>query len=106
MVAFYTVLLSSDDAVAPAGAPSLAFWLSGGTLALVPWGTSLGVSIYAFGTERHQIHLLRTLPIAPRTLMLAKVLASLVPVLVLATAAAVVVGSVQDATPGQLLGLL
>ena len=106
MVAVYTVLLSREQSEVPVGAPGLAFWMSCGTLALVPWGASLGISIYAFGTERRQIHLLRVLPVRPRTLLMAKVLASLVPVMVLSGTAAIVVGSIQGATIGQLLGLL
>jgi hypothetical protein len=106
MVAIYTVLLSRGEEAAPAGAPGLAFWISCGTLALVPWGASLGISIYAFGTERRQIQLLRSLPVRPGTILRAKVLASLVPVLALGEAAALVVGLGQGATAGQYLGLL
>jgi hypothetical protein len=105
MVGIYTVLLSRGEQTAPAGAPDLAFWIRCGTLALVPWGASLGISIYAFGTERRQIHLLRSLPVGPSTILRAKVLASLVPVLVLGEAAATIVGLAQGATPGQHLGL-
>ena len=106
MVGIYTVLLSRGNEVAPAETPGLGFWMSCGTLALVPWGASLGISIYAFGTERRQIDLLRAFPISPRTLLLAKVLASLIPVLILGEVAATIVGAAQGASPGQFLALV
>jgi hypothetical protein len=106
MVGIYTVLLSRGNEVAPSEAPGLGFWMSCGTLALVPWGASLGISIYAFGSERRQIDLLRAVPIAPRTLLLAKVLASLIPVLILGEGAATIVGAAQGASRGQFLALL
>jgi hypothetical protein len=83
MVAIYTVLLSRGQDAAPASAPGLEFWIRCGTLALVPWGASLGVSIFAFGTERRQVQLLRSLPVRPGTILRAKVLANLAPVLLL-----------------------
>lgn len=60
----------------------LAFWSKNGSLALLPWGLSLGLSVYAFGGEGRNIDLLRSLPASARTIFFAKVLASLVPVAV------------------------
>jgi len=106
MVALYTVTLSRRETRAPADVPELGFWLGAGTLALIPWGASLGISIFAFGTERRSIHLLRTLPIRPRTLFAAKVVASLVPVLLASEAATVVVSLVRGATAGQFVAMV
>lgn len=106
MVAVYTVVLSRQQTPVPVDAPALDFWLASGSLALVPWGASLGVSVYAFGTERRNIQLLRTLPVAPGRMLLAKTLASLIPVLLLAEAAAVIVSVGQGASGGELAGMV
>jgi len=105
MVAIYAVALGSEERAAPIGSPGLTFWLSAGSLALIPWGASLGISIYAFGTERRNIHLLRSLPFRAPTLLLAKILASLLPVAAVAEAAVVVVCVAQGASVGQSLGI-
>lgn len=105
MVVFYAVALSRDDSGVPVDTPGLRFWLNAGSVALLPWGASLGISIYAFGSERRNIELLRALPIPPRTLLLAKTLASLLPVLALATVATAIVCLAQRATLGQAAGL-
>ncbi len=66
--------------------PELRFWSANATLALLPWGLSLGVSLYAFGSEGRNIGLLRALPISPRRLLLGKAIASARVVLVLSEA--------------------
>jgi len=105
MVAVYTVVLGRQEARVPAETPALDFWLSSGSLALVSWGASLGVSIYAFGTERRNVHLLRSLPVRPSRILAAKTLASLIPVLIVAEAAAVIVSLAQGASIGELIGM-
>lgn len=67
------------------------FWQVNAALALIPWAVSLGLSIYAFGSEQRAINLLRLLPIGPRRLFAAKVIAALVPVLLLSELIALVV---------------
>jgi hypothetical protein len=68
-------------------------WEANAALALVPWAISLGLSIYAFGSEQTTVHLLRLLPISPRRLYLAKAIAAFVPVVLLSEVIALVVGA-------------
>jgi ABC-2 type transport system permease protein len=76
----------------PAGdGGTYAFWEANAALALVPWAISLGLSIYAFGSEQRTVHLLRLLPVSPRRLYLAKAIAAFVPVVLLSEAIALVV---------------
>ncbi|MBD0324714.1 MAG: hypothetical protein ICV72_15220 [Aldersonia sp.] len=75
----------------PADADALRFWQANAALALVPWAVSLGISIYAFGSEQRAVHLLRLLPLGPRRLFLAKVIAALAPVVILSELIALVV---------------
>ena len=105
MVAIYAVG-SSRQQHSAGGPPELRFWLANASLALVPWGASLGISIYAFGTERRNVNLLRTLPVTPGRLFLAKTIASLVPVLVLSETATVIVCAAQRASAVQVFGLV
>lgn len=90
VVAIYGVSTSRRNP-ASAGGP-YAFWEANAALALVPWAISLGLSIYAFGSEQRAVHLLRLLPIGPRRLYLAKAIAAFVPVALLSEAIALVVG--------------
>ena len=106
MVVLYTITLSRRETRAPSDVPELGSWLGAGTLALIPWGASLGISIVAFGVERRSIHLLRTLPIQPRALLAAKVVASLFPVLVASEAVSVAVCLVRGATATQFLAMM
>ncbi|HKG26667.1 MAG TPA: hypothetical protein VKB09_13530, partial [Thermomicrobiales bacterium] len=80
VVAIYGVSSSRNRS---AGDDSFGFWEMNAALALVPWAISLGLSIYAFGSEQRTINLLRLLPIGPRRLFAAKAIAAFVPVLIL-----------------------
>lgn len=79
IVFFYTVVLGRRSASSDFE-PDLRFWLGNGSLALLPWGLSLGVSIYAFGSEGRMIALMRSLPVTAKQMFYGKVLASLIPV--------------------------
>src|SRR5829696_3393225 len=86
MVVIYAVVLGRGDGSA-FGSQDLAFWSKNGSLALLPWGLSLGISVYSIGSEGRNVHLLRTLPLPASRIFLAKVLASLLPVGVLSLGA-------------------
>jgi ABC-type transport system involved in multi-copper enzyme maturation permease subunit len=88
------------------GSEAYRFWLSNAWLALVPWGVSLGLSLYAVGTERRNIDLLRLLPLSPRQIVLGKVVASFVPIVLFSAAIAVIVSVVGGASPSQIAGML
>jgi hypothetical protein len=79
IVFFYTVVLGKRSASSDFE-PELRFWLGNGSLALLPWGLSLGVSIYAFGSEGRMVALMRSLPMTARQVFYGKVFASLIPV--------------------------
>ena len=106
MAALYAVTLGRNEAPPVETTPALLFWLAVGPVILVPWAASLGIAIYAVGTERRNIHLLRLLPVTPSTILLAKIIASALPVVVLSEAAAIGVALTQRATLGQTLGLV
>jgi hypothetical protein len=88
IVLIYTVILGRGSA-SDFGSRDLAFWSRNGSLALLPWGLSLGISVYSYGSEGRNIHLLRALPLSGARVFLAKVVASLLPVAVLSLIAAV-----------------
>lgn len=85
IVLFYTVILGKRSG-ATRFDPELRFWLGNGSLVLLPWGISLGVSIYAFGSEGRAISLIRSLPMSARQIFLSKVLASLIPIALISIA--------------------
>ncbi|MEA2524774.1 MAG: type transport system permease protein [Thermomicrobiales bacterium] len=89
VVAVYAVTSSRQHPMADDGA--LRFWQANAAVALVPWAISLGLSLYAFGSEQRAINLLRLLPFGPRRLFAGKVLAALVPVTLLSEVIALVV---------------
>jgi hypothetical protein len=90
VVAIYGVTSSRRQTAGPGG--PYEFWQANAALGLVPWAISLGLSVYAFGSEQRAVHLLRLLPISPRRLFVAKVIAALVPVALLSEAIALIVG--------------
>lgn len=105
MFGFYAVALARDDDPVPIAAGDIDFWLAAGPVLLLPWGLSLGTAIYAFGSERRNVDLLRALPISARGLLLGKLLASLLPIVALTEAVVAVVAVAQGATGGEWLGL-
>jgi hypothetical protein len=104
MVAVYTIALSRQNSHSSSG--ELRFWLSNAPLALLPWGASLGISIYAFGTEGRNLELLRSAPVRPSGIFFAKAFASFVPVFIAAEAATLIVTTVRNATGEQTLGMV
>jgi hypothetical protein len=89
MVAVYTIALSRQNHGSSSG--ELRNWLANAPLALLPWGASLGISIYLFGTEGRNLDLLRAAPLKSRSIFFAKAFAAFVPVLVATELATVVV---------------
>lgn len=87
IVLVYTVLLGRGNE-SDFGTHDLAFWSRNGSLALLPWGLSLGISVYSYGSERRNVHLLRTLPFSAARVFAIKVLASLLPVAAVSLGAA------------------
>lgn len=79
VVLVYTVLIGRNSGTAFAS-EQLSFWSKNGTLALLPWGLSLGISVYSYGSEGRNIHLLRSLPTSGAAVFAAKVLASALPI--------------------------
>jgi len=106
MVGIYSIVLSRGKNQAPVGAPELAFWLNAGSAALLPWGASLGIALFLFGTERRAFHLLRSLPLSVWSLLYAKIYASYVPVVLATGCATLIISLVHGATYVQLLGML
>jgi ABC-2 type transport system permease protein len=104
MVAVYTIALSRQNNHSSSG--ELRFWLSNAPLALLPWGASLGISIYAFGTEGRNLELLRSAPVRPRGIFFAKAFASFVPVLIAAEAATLIVTTARSASGEQTFGMV
>jgi ABC-2 type transport system permease protein len=88
VVAIYGVSSSRKQSASDV---SFAFWEMNAALALVPWAISLGLSIYAFGSEQRTVNLLRLLPIGPRRLFAAKAIAAFIPVLLLSEVIALAV---------------
>jgi len=103
MVAVYAIALARQNDHSSSG--DLRFWMSNAFLALLPWGASLGISIYAFGTEGRNLDLLRSAPARPWTIFLAKTFASFVPVLIIAEAATLVVTAARHATTSETVGM-
>ncbi|HEY8447585.1 MAG TPA: hypothetical protein VIL01_10810 [Thermomicrobiales bacterium] len=79
MVLFYAATASRR--VSAEGDGAYRFWLEHGAFALVPWGISLGSTIYAIGMEQRGIQLLRLIPVSTGRLLLAKFLAAFIPIL-------------------------
>jgi ABC-2 type transport system permease protein len=103
MVAVYTVALTRSGQ--RGSNDELNFWLANGALALLPWGASLGISIYAFGTEGRNFELLRVAPMLARRLFFAKTIASFVPVLIGTEVATLIVTLVGQASLVQIFGM-
>jgi hypothetical protein len=87
IVLVYTVLLGRGDQ-SSFGSEEFAFWSRNGSLALLPWGLSLGISVYSYGSEGRNVQLMRVLPLSPARIFLVKVLASLAPVAAVSLGAA------------------
>lgn len=83
----------------------LAFWQANAPLALLPWGISLGLTIFAFGHEGRAIHLLRLVPIGPRKLFAGKLLAAAIPIAVFSEIVAIIVSIAAGARFIDLLGM-
>jgi hypothetical protein len=81
VVLIYSVLLARRGPSA-ADSAEMRFWSTNATMALLPWGLSLGISLYAYGSEARNISLLRSLPLSARGIFLGKATASAVPVLI------------------------
>lgn len=79
MVLVYTVVLGRNGE-SSFGSHDFAFWSRNGSLALLPWGLSLGISVYSYGSEGRNVHLMRSLPLSPAGIFGSKVVASLLPV--------------------------
>ncbi len=108
VVIMYTVLLARGSGSA-FGSGDLQFWSRNGSLALLPWGLSLGISVYAYGSEGRNIQLLRSLPVSARMIFAAKVIAAFVPVATISILAAVFSLWIRQAPleqSAQLVGLL
>jgi hypothetical protein len=105
MVIIYAVVLGRGDGSA-FGSQDLAFWSMNGSLALLPWGLSLGISVYSIGSEGRNVHLLRTLPLPASRIFLAKVLASLLPVGLLSLGASALALWIRSAPMLQAIELL
>jgi Putative ATP-binding cassette len=56
------------------------FWMTHSPVLLLPWGISLGTTVFAFGCEGRGIDLLRSLPIRPSLLIWGKYLAYFIPI--------------------------
>jgi Putative ATP-binding cassette len=108
MVLMYMVLLGRGDN-SSFGSPDLKFWSQNGSLALMPWGLSLGISVYSFGSEGRNIGLLRSIPLAPAKIFVSKVLASAGPVTLISLSVAAISLWLRDAPLAsslQLIGLI
>ncbi|MCC6792806.1 MAG: hypothetical protein IT336_14030 [Thermomicrobiales bacterium] len=79
IVLVYSVLLSRGSQP-DFGSDELSFWSRNGSLAMMPWGLSLGISVFSYGSEGRNVQLLRILPLSPGRIYLIKILASLAPV--------------------------
>jgi hypothetical protein len=87
VVLIYTVILGHNGG-APFTSARLTFWSKNGSLALLPWGLSLGLSVYSFGSEGRNVHLLRSLPASGPVIFFSKAFASALPIAVLTIGAA------------------
>jgi hypothetical protein len=105
IVLFYTVILGKRSA-SSGFEPELRFWLGNGSLALLPWGLSLGLSIYAFGSEGRTVALIRSLPISAREIFFGKVVASLIPIGVVSTILTIATLTVRGAAPRDMLEMV
>ena len=63
------------------GTSASAFWLTHAPVLILPWGISLGTTVFAFGSEGAGIDLLRSLPVRPSLLLWSKYLAYFIPIL-------------------------
>lgn len=104
MVAVYTIVLSHQQRNSPGG--DLHVWMQNAPLALLPWGASLGISIYSFGTEGRNWELVRAAPVRPRRIFLAKAIAAFIPVFAAAEAATLIVTMSRHSSAHQLLGMV
>jgi hypothetical protein len=92
---------------APAGeAPAYRFWTEMAACAFLPWGFSLGTTIYAVGMEQRNVHLLRLLPASSWRVLLGKLLAMLLPILLLSESLTLAFALWRGATPGELAGIM
>ncbi len=103
MVAVYTIAISRQNSGGSSG--DLRFWMTNAPLVLLPWGASLGISIYSFGTEGRNLELLRVAPIRPRGILFAKILAAFVPVFAVSETATLIVSVFRGAPLELYLGL-
>jgi uncharacterized membrane protein (DUF485 family) len=73
----------------PAGNPQGdQFWLAHSPVLLLPWGISLGSTVFAIGSEGRGFELIRVLPISASGLMRAKYFAYMVPILLICVSVA------------------
>ncbi|MER3436380.1 MAG: hypothetical protein C4346_01420, partial [Chloroflexota bacterium] len=104
VIVFY---VASAIKQAPAGeAPAYRFWTEMAACAFLPWGFSLGTTIYVVGMEQRNIHLLRLLPASSWRVLLGKLLAMLLPILLLSESLTLVFALWRGATPGELAGIM
>lgn len=101
------VYAASSISQTPAvGVPAYRFWTEMAACAFLPWGFSLGTTIYALGMEQRNIHLLRLLPTSSWRLLLSKLIAMLIPIVVLSECLTLLFALWRGATPGELAGVL
>ncbi|GIW04604.1 MAG: hypothetical protein KatS3mg059_1224 [Thermomicrobiales bacterium] len=104
VIVFYAV---SAIKQVPAGeAPAYRFWTEMAACAFLPWGFSLGTTIYTVGMEQRNIHLLRLLPVSSWRVLLGKLLAMLLPILLLSESLTLVFAIWRGATLGELAGIM
>ncbi len=87
VVLIYSVMLGRSNN-ATFGSSEFEFWSKNGSLALMPWGLSLGISVYSYGSEGRNVHLMCTLPFSAFSIFLAKAIASILPIGLVSVSAA------------------
>jgi hypothetical protein len=85
------------------------FWAVHAPILLLPWGISLGTTIFAIGSEAHEFGLARSLPTSAASMMIGKYAAYAVPTAFLSCAVGILSLAVSPGNPHDsslLLGLL
>ena len=82
------------------------FWLAHLPVLILPWGISLGTTVFAIGSEGKGLDLLRVLPISAGGLMRAKFFAYVLPVLLISESVAVISVTVKPGSTNDVWLLL